>query len=327
MEELGALYKQFLYDKPSALPELQFQYADFARWQHEWLQGEALNVQLSYWRKQLADISMLNLPTDRPRPPVESFRGTRQSFTVTKDVSDSLAALSRGEGVTLFMTLVSAFKVLLNRYSGQEDILIGTPIANRNRGEVEGLIGCFVNTLVLRTNLGGDPSFRELLKRVCDVTLEAYAHQDLPFDKLIEDLHPERDASRNPVFQVMFVLHNNPMPPVELPDLTLSTLEVDSDQSKLDLTLSMMETPQGLFGSLEYNTDLFDGETISRMIGHFQTLLAGIIAGHGQRLSELPLLTEAELEGVSPSDFAGANLSQKELENLILEISEDANRG
>lgn len=326
MKELGAFYKQFLYDEPSTLTELQFQYADFACWQREWLQGEALNMQLSYWRKQLANGSILKLPTDRPRPPVESFRGARQSFTVAKDVTESLTALSKREGVTLFMILVAAFKVLLNRYSGQEDILIGTPIANRNRGEIEGLIGCFVNTLVLRTDMSGDPSFRELLKRVCDVTLEAYAYQDLPFDKLIEDLHPERDASRHPVFQVMFVLHNNPMPPVELPDLTLTTLEVDSDQSKLDLTLSMMETPQGLFGSLEYNTDLFGGETIDRMIGHFQTLLAGITANHEQRLSELRLLTEAELDGLSPSDFVGTNLSQKELENLILEISEDANR-
>jgi non-ribosomal peptide synthetase component F len=266
---------------------------------------------------------MLRLPTDRPRPPVESFRGTRQSFTVAKDVTDGLVALSKREGVTLFMTLVAAFKVLLNRYSGQEDILIGTPIANRNRGEVEGLIGCFVNTLVLRTDLSGDPTFRELLKRIRDVTLEAYAYQDLPFDKLIEELHPERDASRNPVFQVMFVLHNNPMPPIELADLTLTALEVDSDQSKLDLTMSMMDRPQGLFGSLEYNTDLFDGETIGRMIQHFQTLLAGIVADHEQRISELRLLTEAELEGLSPSDFAGVNLSQKEFENLILEISGD----
>jgi amino acid adenylation domain-containing protein len=326
MKELGALYQQSLYDEPSGLPELQFQYTDFARWQREWLQGEALNTQLSYWRKQLADISMLKLPTDRPRPPLESFRGARQSFTVAKGVTEALTALSKHAGVTLFMTLVAALKVLLNRYSGQDDILIGTPIANRNRGEIEGLIGCFVNTLVLRTDLSGDPSFTELLKRVSDVTLEAYAYQDLPFDKLIEDLHLERDASRNPVFQVMFVLHNNPMPPVELPDLTLTTLEVDSDQAKLDLTLSMMETPQGLFGSLEYNTDLFDGETIERMARRFQTLLAGITTDHQRRLSEQRLLSEAEHEGLSHSHLVGTKLSQKELENLILEIGEDASQ-
>jgi amino acid adenylation domain-containing protein len=324
MKELGVLYREYLYEGTAALPELQFQYADFARWQREWLQGEALNTRLSYWRKQLAGISRLKLPTDRPRLPVESFRGARRSFTVAKGVTEALAALSKRAGVTLFMTLVAAFKVLLNRYTGQEDILIGTPIANRNRGEIEGLIGCFVNTLVLRTDLSGDPSFSQLLKRVSEVTLEAYAYQDLPFDKLIEDLHPDRDASRNPLFQVMFVLHNNPMPPVELPDLTFTTLEVDSDQSKLDLTLSMMETPQGLLGSLEYNPDLFDGETIARMVERFQTLLAGITTDHDQRLSDQRMMSEAELDRLSHSRLVGTRLSQKELENLILELGENA---
>ncbi len=295
VQELATLYQAFCDGQPSPLPPLLIQYVDFAAWQRQWLQGEVLETQLSYWRKHLEDApKVLELPTDHPRPAIQTFLGTTYSFELSKELSASLNKLSQQQGSTLFMTLLAAFQTLLWRYTGQEDIVIGSPIANRNRPEIEGLIGFFVNTLVLRTSLAGNPSFEELLKRVREVALGAYAHQDLPFELLVEQLQPQRDLSHTPLFQVMFVLQNAPMSALELPGLTLTPIESDSGAAQFDLTLSMTESESGLVSSLEYNTDLFKSSSIQRMAAHLQTLLEAIVANPQQCLSQLPLLTESE---------------------------------
>ncbi|MBD2040609.1 non-ribosomal peptide synthetase [Microcoleus sp. FACHB-672] len=295
IKELAALYEAFLLGKSSPLPELPIQYADFAIWQQENLQGEKLETQLNYWKQQLKDAPLLlELPADKPRSAVQTFRGARQSFVLSKVVSDNLKKFSNRENATLFMTLLAAFNALLYRYTERTDIIVGSPIANRNKAEIEGLIGFFVNTLILRTQLSENTSFCELLAQVREVTLGAYDHQDLPFEKLVEELKPERSLSHNPLFQVMFLLQNAPMPPLELPGVTLSVLDIDSGTSKFDLTLEMEEKPDGLYGCFEYNIDLFESGTISRTIGHFKTLLEGIVKHPEQRISQLPLLTEAE---------------------------------
>ena len=295
MRELAALYAAYTSGKPSPLPALPIQYADFAVWQREWLRGDVLETQLSYWKDQLSGPPpALELPTDRRRPTVQSFRGARHPMALAESLTGALTALSRRQGVTLFMTLLTAFKVLLQRYTGQDDICVGSPIANRTRQETEGLIGFFVNTLVLRTDLSGNPRFRDLLARVRESCLGAYAHQDLPFEKLVEALHPVRDGGRNPLFQVMLALQNAPMPALELSGLTLRPLEIDSGVAKFDLTLNLEEGADGLHGWFEYNTDLFDAATIARMAGHFQTLLAGIADGPDTAIGQLPLLSPAE---------------------------------
>jgi len=294
-QELAALYSAFSTNKPSPLPELPIQYADFAYWQRQWLQDKVIESQLSYWRQQLSgSLPILQLPTDHPRPPVQTYRGKYQSLKLPLNLTKALKALSQQEAVTLFMTLLAAFQTLLSRYSGQEDIIVGIPIAGRNQVETEGLIGLFVNTLAIRTNLSINPSFRQLLSQVREVTLEAYDHQDLPLEKLIEELKSERDLSRSPLFQVMFVFQNTPSKPWELPGLTITPLEVHSGTSKFDLILALEETSEGIKGGVEYNTDLFEAATITRMVGHFQTLLESIVANPQQRLSDLPLLTAAE---------------------------------
>lgn len=293
VQELSTLYAAFSTGQPSPLPELPIQYADFAAWQRQWLQGEVLDTQLSYWQKQLSGIPVLQLPTDRPRPRVQTFRGARRSFSLATHLTQALKALSQKEKVTLFMTLLAAFKTLLYRYTSQVDILVGSPIANRNRMETEGLIGFFVNTLVLRTDLSGNPPFRELLRRVRQVTWDAYEHQDLPFEKLVEELQPERDLSYSPLFQVKFMLEA-PKVDLRLPGLTLSFMDSENSTAKLDLSLDMHETASGLMGVFEYNTDLFDGTTIDRMVEHFRHLLSAIVNHPEQRLSEFPLLTAAE---------------------------------
>ncbi len=295
IQEVVALYEGFSKGLPSPLSELPIQYADFAVWQRQWLQKEVLESQLAYWRSQLGGtVPVLQLPTDRPRPKVQTFQGATKSFSLSALFTEALKALSRKEDVTLFMTLLASFQTLLYRYSGQEDILVGSAIANRNRKEIEPLIGFFVNTLVLRTHLGGNPSFRELLGRVREVTLGAYAHQDLPFEYLIENLHPERNLSYNPLFQVMFILQNASRSELKLPGLTLSPLKVEKRTAKFDLSLSIEDTESGLIGVFEYNTDLFDSATINRMVEHFCTLLSGIVAHPNSCLKDLPLLTEAE---------------------------------
>ncbi|MEW5958866.1 MAG: amino acid adenylation domain-containing protein, partial [Chloroflexota bacterium] len=294
--ELLALYQAFSAGRPSPLPELPIQYGDYAVWQQAWLQGQVLEEQLAYWKKQLGGkLPALDLPADRPRPPVQTFNGGYQKFTLSQALTQALRELSHRENVTLYMTLIAAFKTLLHRYTGQEDILIGSPIANRTRVEVEQLVGFFVNTLVLRTDFSGDPTFQTLLKRVSQMAFAAYAHQDLPFEKLVEELQPERDLSRHPIFQVLFVLKN--LPERDLPNppgLTVERFEIEHRTAKFDLSLYVDEDGPEIKAFFEYNTDLFEAATIERMIGHFQTLLEGIVADPGRPLSTLPLLTGAE---------------------------------
>ncbi|MBN3958493.1 non-ribosomal peptide synthetase [Nostoc sp. NMS8] len=297
LRELSTLYAAFSTNQPSPLPELPIQYADFAIWQRDRLEGEFLTTQLNYWKQQLGgELPVLQLPTDHPRPSVTTFAGAKQYFIFSKPLTEALRQLSQQADTTLFMSLLTAFNILLYRYTDQEDILIGSPIANRNRAELEGMLGLFVNTLVLCNNLSGNPSFRELLHRVREVTLDAYAHQDLPFEMLVEELHPERDLSRNPLYEVMFVLQNTPTTVQEVSGLTLRTLEFDSGTAQLDIFLSMSESQEGLTGCLEYNTDIFDSTTITQFINNFQTLLENIVASPEQRLSELSLLTASEQE-------------------------------
>ncbi|MDZ8258877.1 non-ribosomal peptide synthetase [Nostoc sp. ChiQUE01b] len=295
LQELAALYNAYSQGQPSPLTPLPIQYADFALWQREWLQGDVLQTQLSYWEKQLKDApALLTLPTDRPRPAVQTFVGSHQQFALSVELTERLVKLSQEQGCTLFMTLLAAYATLLYRYTRQEDVLVGSPIANRDRLEVEGLIGFFVNTLVMRTDLAGNPSFRELLARVREVALSAYAHQDLPFEMLVEALQPERNLGHTPLFQVMFALQNAPIPQLELNGLSVSSFLIESQTAKFDLNLSMQNIPTGLVGVWEYNTDLFDTSTIERMTGHFVTLLEGIVTNPQQQISQLPLLTEAE---------------------------------
>jgi amino acid adenylation domain-containing protein len=297
--ELGAIYEAFSQEQPSPLPELPIQYADYAVWQREWLPGEVLQGQIDYWKTTLAGAApTLELPTDRPRPAIQQFHGAKQVRLIPQSLTERLKQLSLQERVTLFMTLLAAFKVLLWRYTYQDDIVIGSPIANRTRAETEELIGFFVNTLVLRTDLSGDPSFRELLKRVKETALGAYNHQDVPFEKLVEDLRPTRDPSRNPLFQVSFALQNATRTKLELSGLTLSPLEVHSGTTKFDLSLSILEGADGLKATWEYDVDLFDSTRISRMMDHFEILLEGIVDDPSRRLSELPLLTTSERQQV-----------------------------
>ncbi|WP_071189198.1 non-ribosomal peptide synthetase [Trichormus sp. NMC-1] len=295
LQELTTLYQAFSKGQISPFKELPIQYADYAIWQKNYLTGEVLEKQISYWEKQLADApAVLELPTDYPRPPVMSNRGSQLSFSLSPELTQALKTLSQQEEATLFITLLTAFKVLLYRYTQQTDILVGTTIAGRNREELETLIGFFVNTLVLRTDLSNKPSFRQLLRQVRQVALEAYAHQDLPFEKIVEKLQPERNFSHTPLFQVMFQLQNTPNKTLEIPGLTWESLEFHNHTVKFDLCLSMVETEQGLIGNLQYNTDLFDVATIHRMQGHFQTLLESIINNPEQIIEELPLLTKTE---------------------------------
>jgi amino acid adenylation domain-containing protein len=295
LQELTDLYNAYIQNQPSSLKPLPIQYGDYTLWQKQWLQGDILQRQLDYWQKQLADApALLSLPTDRPRPAVQSFAGAHLPFTLSWELSQKLTQLTQEQGVTLFMTLLTAFAVLLYRYTEQEDILIGTPIANRNRSELEGLIGFFVNTLVLRTDLSGNPSFNELLIRVREMAMDAYTHQDLPFEMLVEALQPERDLSHAPLFQVDFLLQNEPLSQLELRGLTASPLLTENATAKFDLTLGMENTDTGLRGLWEYNTDLFERSTIERLAGNFVTLLEAIAANPQQRISQLPLLTEIE---------------------------------
>ncbi|HEY9157249.1 amino acid adenylation domain-containing protein [Candidatus Binatus sp.] len=295
IREMAVLYDAFCSDRPASLPELPIQYADFAHWQRIWLQDEVLDTQLAYWKHQLLGAPpLLEVLTDHPRPALQTFHGAHQAILLPKALGDALKALSRQEGVTLFMTLLAAFQLLLHGYTDQDDVVVGTPTANRNRLEIEGLIGFFVNTLVLRTDFSDNPTFRNLLRRVREVCLGAYAHQDLPFERLVEELHPTRDLSRNPLFQVMFVLQNASLQPVELPGLSLSPVEVDTGTTHFDLTMHIVDTDQGLVGTLAYNTDLFEAVTITRMLGCFRTLLEAVAATPERRVSDLPLITETE---------------------------------
>ncbi len=292
--ELTTLYEAFAAGRSSPLPELKFQYSDFASWQNDWLNGTHLSEQLNFWRKQLGGkLPALELATDKPRPPMQTFNGTSELVVIGQGLPDKLRELSNREGGTLFMTLMAAFQTLLWRYTGQEDVLTGTPIAGRSRAETEDLVGLFLNTLVMRVDLSGNPTFLELLGRVRSVALDAYSHQDVPFEKLVEELAPDRDLSRSPLFQVMFILQV-PNRPLELPGLEMAPAALPLRQTKFELTLFLWEHADKLEGTIEYNTDLFEAATIRRMVSHYQCLLAGIVANPSARISDLPLLTPHE---------------------------------
>ena len=290
--ELSECYRAFAAGEAPRLPELSVQYADYAVWQREWLTGEAIQQQLAYWRGRLAGApAVLELPTDFARPRVQSYRGATEKRLLSRGLLEKLEELSRQEGATLFMTLLAGFQLLLSRYTGQDDIVVGSPIANRNRSELEHLVGFFVNSLALRADLSGDPTFRELLRRVRAVALGAYAHQDLPFERIVEELQPDRIRDRNPFFQVMFALQNAPRAPLKLEGLTLRSLPRRTGTSKFDLTLHMHQTSKGLTATLEYNTDLFEPGTITRMLDHLERLFEEVVADPDRRLSAIPLLT------------------------------------
>jgi amino acid adenylation domain-containing protein len=295
VSELTTLYAAFVAGRPRPLAELPIQYADYAAWQRQWLQGERLASQLSYWRRQLAGSPpALELPADHPRPPVESHRGRVHPLRIPARLVDRLRALARAEQATLFMALLATLACLLCRHSGQPDVLIGTPVANRRRSELEGLIGFFVNTLVLRVDLAAAPPFRALLGQVRETAQAAYAHQDLPFERLVEELQPERDLSRSPLFQVMLILQNAPRPPLAVAGLGFARLDVDPGVAKFDLMLDLTEVDGGLAGGLEVATDLFEKPTVCRLLGHFEALLAAAAADPEASAQELPMLGLAE---------------------------------
>ncbi|MEH1807642.1 amino acid adenylation domain-containing protein [Nostoc sp.] len=301
IKEIAVLYEAFSTGELPALPELPIQYRDFVNWQRKWLDCERIQSLLTYWKQKLqGELPILNLPTDRPRRSFASdrqtFKGAQGKLVLSQTLTKKLKNLSRNSGVTLFMTLLTAFKTLLYRYTGQTDIVVGSPIASRNRAEVESLIGFFVNVLVLRTDLSGDLSFQELLAQVKSTALEAYIHQDLPFEKLVEEIQPNRDLSYNPLFQVMFVLQNVPISNPRLSDVSVTCQEGYNGTSKFDLTLFMEDDEQGLVATCEYNTDLFNADTIARMLLHFQTLLESIVSNPEQRISDLQLLTPSEVQ-------------------------------
>ncbi|GHO82466.1 non-ribosomal peptide synthetase/type I polyketide synthase [Dictyobacter formicarum] len=293
LNEFSALYTAFMHGQSSPLPALTTQYVDFATWQLA--QDAALEQHLHYWRDKLGgDLPVLELPTDYPRPTTPAYRGARQRLLLPGTLLRDLKLLSQREGVTFFMTLLGAFQLLLSRYSGQEDILVGTPVANRNNNDIEPIIGPFVDILVLRTDLSGDPTFQELLGRIREVCLQAYAHQGVPFDILVETLNPQRDTSRAPLIQVLLRLPNAPMAPISVADLTLNVLPMNVETADQDLTLDMIELPDSIEATIEYHTALFAPATIERLLRHWQTLLEAIVSNPQARLSQLPLLTSAE---------------------------------
>ncbi|HEX7892996.1 MAG TPA: amino acid adenylation domain-containing protein, partial [Terriglobales bacterium] len=299
IREIAPLYAAFIDGKPSPLPELQIQYADFAVWQREWMSGDVLDQHLAYWTKQLQGApGVFELPSDRVRPAVQTYRGSTLTRKFPLELLQRLRTLSQSEGATLFMTLLAAYQTLLFRYTGQEDMVVGSPIAGRNRTEIESLIGFFVNAIVLRTDLSGSPTFRELLQRVRTVALDAYAHQELPFEKLVETLQPDRDLTRTPIFQVWFVLQNAPRADFKLQGVDLRSLDVHNGTSKFDLGLFVVEKPDGLHCMVEYSTDLFDANTIERFLTHYRVLLEAIAENPNRSIAEFPILDESERQQV-----------------------------
>ncbi|MCQ8130889.1 condensation domain-containing protein, partial [Methylomonas rivi] len=296
IKEFSSLYRAFTQGLAAPLAELPIQYADFACWQRQWLSGEVLERQLHYWRQQLDGAPLvLDLPTDRPRPAVTTYRGASLAFELPLTVAQAIRALSRQHNVTLFMALLAVFQLLLSRYSGQADLCVGSPVANRNRPEIEGLIGFFVNTLVLRADVSANPTVAEFLAQIKTTVLDAQQYQDLPFEKLVEALQPERDPSRSPLFQVMFVLAKQEPLTLHLPDLAVELIEDSGNMAKFDVTLHIQDWPDGrISGSWEYNTDLYDAAGIERLARHYQQLLQAAVAAPLRRVSELPLLSEAE---------------------------------
>jgi hypothetical protein len=323
VRETAALYEAYAAGREPALADLKIQYADFAVWQREWLRGEVLDGQLGYWRGRLRGAPpFLKLTTDFPRPSKHRHHGETHAFELPAELTDGLKALSRREGVTLFMTLLAVFDALLYRHTGQEDILVGTNVANRNRAETEGLIGFFINQLVLRTDLSGDPTYRELLGRVRETTLGAYTHQDLPFEKLVEELQPERDRSRSLLFQVKLEVQSAASQQEGgggESGLTLSPLVIPNKVARYDLYLSLYELPQGMKGSLLYNADLFRPGTIARMVEHFETLLRAVVERPDARLGELAQL-------LADADRQSQEVLERELEEAGLQMLKNVRR-
>ncbi|MBV9788832.1 MAG: amino acid adenylation domain-containing protein, partial [Chloroflexi bacterium] len=300
LRELSAIYRDLLRGASVALPELELQYADFTIWERERLESTGFAEQLAYWQQQLADASTtLSLPTDRPHPPVQSFRGATHSFTLPAWLVQQLKTLSQREEVTLFTTLLSGFQTLLYRLSGQSDVLVGSPIANRASSQTETLIGFFVNTLVLRASFTDAPSFRSLLKQVRQTTLDAYSNQDVPFERIVDALHVERSLSRNPLFQTVFVLRDDLLRDLDLPNLRLSPVELDTGTAKFELTLDLWESADGLQGRAEYSTDLFDAGTIVRLVAQFQQVLESVVAAPDLPLDRLPLLIDHDRQKIA----------------------------
>jgi NRPS condensation-like uncharacterized protein len=321
IKEVAALYQAYAAGKESPLTELSIQYSDFASWQRQQLQGESLENELAYWRGELGtELPTINLPTDRQRPAVQSYRGALVPVNIGTELTKALRQLAQQQGATLFMVLLSAFQALLQRYSGQDQIVVGTPVAGREQPETETLIGFFVNTIVLRGDLSGGPSFTELLARVRQTTLNAYAHQSVPFEKLVEELQPQRSLSHAPLFQVMIVLQNTPAETLSLPGLTLTALPSEQSAALFDLLLSLTEIDGAISGSLQYSTDLFNPTTAQQLVAHFQTLLTLIAANPEKPIAQLQLLSEQERKQQLGDWNATAAVSLDDMSRIVANV-------
>jgi surfactin family lipopeptide synthetase A len=319
VREVCEYYRKYLESETTPLPQLPVQYADFAIWQRDWLSSEVLGRQRAYWKRQLRPpLPRLNMSFDGPPPNRSSYRGASESLTLPKQLGPALQTFCREFEVTPFMAMLAAFQIVLHRYSGQEDIIVGADIANRNREETEGLIGFFVNMLVLRTDLSGDPSIRELMERIRQTALDAYAHQDFPFEQIVAELQPERNLAQNPLFQVVIVLQNMPAEELRIPGVNVSRFELPWRWAKFDLILNIEESGGVLSASMEYSTDVFRADTIRRMLAHYNNVLTQMIADSSQRLSSIGLLTQQEREALAPSSI-GAQLSIPQLESILIQ--------
>ncbi|HLM66009.1 MAG TPA: condensation domain-containing protein, partial [Longimicrobium sp.] len=327
LHDLQAFYAARLAGTDAHLPPLPLQYADFAAWQRRWLRGGTLARQMDFWRRQLAGApATLELPTDRPRPPRQSFRGAVHGFYVPDEVARGVAAFAAAEQVTVFMASLAAFAALLGRYAGQDDVVVGSPIAGRHRAESEPIVGLFVNTLGLRTDLSGDPTFRELVRRVRQATLDAYAHQDLPFERLADELAVDRSLDRTPVFQVMFTVDETSRSPLALPGVQVRERGAPHQTAKFDLTLNLEDTGRGLVGGFEYATDLFDPSTVVRMGDHFVRLLAGALADPDRPISAIGAATDAERAELAAWNGAAARPGLLALRPVHLGVAAQAAR-
>ena len=329
VREIALLYEAYSNGRPSPLPELPIQYADYAFWQRQHLHGQAVEDQLAYWKRQLGgNLPVLKLPTDRPRPRAQTFRGANVPFVLNADLTEGLNALARHEGATLYTLLLAGFTLLLHRYTQQTDIIVGSPIAGRNTVETEGLIGLFLNTLALRSDCLGNPAFSRFLKGVQEVALNAFANQDLPFERIVEAVQPERSLGQNPIFQVFFNFQNTPMRPLEIEGLALSRLDFDNRAVGFDLIMNVVQDEDHLSGALQYSTDLFDSSTITRMIGHFERLLQSIVEQPGARLSVLEMLTDVEKQQRRMEDAEREKANRAGLKNArrrSIDISSEDN--
>jgi hypothetical protein len=320
LREVGLMYQAFVAGEPSPLSALPIQFADYAVWQRSWLRGEALQRQLDYWLTLLQGVpAFLNLPVDHPRLQTPSFRGAHEPFAFTRESTELLRQFCRQERISPFMALLGAFSILLSRYSAQDDFVIGTDIANRNRLETEELVGCFVNLLPLRMILVGEPTFRDYLQRIRKQTLDAYMHQDVPFDHLIRALRPERKLTSTPLVQVLFVLQNAELPPLETPDLKMEMVPIYMETAEFELILSIDDEPEAYTGTVGYSTDLFERERIVAMISHLQTLLEQLVSGPERPLSSFSLFPQKDR-----LEFSDAGLSQKELDKLLLRLGQSS---